>query len=88
MPPAHRLAPTIAAELLDGWFPHEETLAPSAELVRGVVRLCSERGVAGGAVYDALVALTAREADALLLTRDARAARSYERVGVRFELVP
>ena len=35
----------------------------------------------GGAVYDALIAATAREAGATLLTLDARAVRTYRAVG-------
>ena len=87
MPPPHRLAADIVAALLERWFPAGETLAPSADLGRGVVGRCNERGVAGGAVYDALVGLTAAEAGILLRTRDERAALVYERLAVRFELV-
>ena len=39
--------------------------------------------IAGGAVYDALVALAALEHGADLATRDARARLTYETVGVR-----
>ncbi|HEX2798109.1 MAG TPA: VapC toxin family PIN domain ribonuclease, partial [Thermoanaerobaculia bacterium] len=41
----------------------------------------------GGAVYDALVAETARHAGATLLTRDRRAIAVYEKIGVTYELV-
>lgn len=44
-------------------------------------------GVAGGAAYDALIAFTAREAKAVLLTRDRRAAATYARLGAAYELV-
>jgi predicted nucleic acid-binding protein len=37
--------------------------------------------IAGGAVYDALVALAAAEHGADLATRDARAKDTYDRVG-------
>ena len=37
---------------------------------------------------DALVAATAKRASASLLTRDRRAAATYEAVGVRYELLP
>lgn len=87
MPPPHRLDPAAVAGLLERWFPAEETLAPSAELSRRLVERCSERGVAGGAVYDALVGLSAVEADALLVTRDERATRTYERLAVPFRLM-
>lgn len=45
------------------------------------------QGRAGGAVYDALIAAAALEADARLLSRDERAARTYAAIGVQFELV-
>lgn len=47
----------------------------------------SSQGVVGGAVYDALIAAAAMEADARLLSRDERAARTYAAIGVQFELV-
>jgi predicted nucleic acid-binding protein len=40
-------------------------------------------GIAGGAVYDALVALAAKEHDMVLATRDARARGTYDAVGVK-----
>lgn len=40
-------------------------------------------GIAGGAVYDALVALAALDHDADLATRDLRAKATYEAVGAR-----
>jgi predicted nucleic acid-binding protein len=43
----------------------------------------SRLGIAGGAVYDALVALAALEHGADLVTRDARAKATYDTVGVR-----
>jgi toxin FitB len=44
-------------------------------------------GIAGGAVYDALVGLAAREAGVRLLTRDARALGTYAALGVETEIV-
>lgn len=44
-------------------------------------------GLAGGAVYDAIVGATAREHDATLLTLDRRARRTYSAVGATFELI-
>ena len=43
----------------------------------------SQLGIAGGAVYDALVALAAVEHNADLATRDLRAKATYEAVGAR-----
>jgi hypothetical protein len=87
MPPPHRLAPFVVASLLERWFPAERTLASSASLSRNIVSRCSESGIEGGAVYDALVGLTAAEAGGGLLTRDVRAARTYRLLGVDVELI-
>lgn len=76
-----RLAPADAARLLDARF--ETSIHPRARTLSALPRLLSEFGVAGGAVYDALVALAARDHDAELATRDARARATYEAVGVR-----
>jgi len=76
-----RLSPADAAKLLAARF------APPLLLARArAARLpatLSRLGIAGGAVYDALVALAATEHGAPLATRDARAATTYEIVGVR-----
>ncbi len=42
----------------------------------------------GGAVYDALVAVAAIDAGALLLTRDRRAAGTYAALSARVETLP
>lgn len=85
-PPPHRLSPGVVGELLESWLSSNRMLVPSPGLTRAVVKRCSDRGIFGGAVYDALVGLTAAEAGATLLTRDQRAARTYERLEVAYEL--
>jgi hypothetical protein len=87
MPPPHRLAPTLVAELLERWFPSERTVVPSAALATGIVGRCSELGIDGGAVYDALVGLTAIETGMRLITSDVRAVRTYRRLDVEVELI-
>ena len=76
-----RLAPVDAARLLGDWFGAPLLLGPdtAADLPQVLARL----GIAGGAVYDAIVALAAVEHDAQLATRDARARATYETVGAR-----
>lgn len=76
-----RLIPGDAARLLGARFsaPLLLTTAKSARLPDTLAGL----GVAGGAVYDALVALAAAQHGAELATRDARALATYELVGVR-----
>ncbi|HEU4868929.1 MAG TPA: PIN domain-containing protein [Actinomycetota bacterium] len=44
-------------------------------------------GIAGGAVYDALVGLAARDNGVQLATRDARALPTYERLGISVVVV-
>jgi len=80
-PPPHR----ASAEIVDAWiedrFPNVLP-PPSVDEQRGLVRTLARAGRIGGAVYDALVALTARVAGATLVTADRRAMAVYELVGV------
>jgi predicted nucleic acid-binding protein len=52
-----------------------------------LVEASARNDLAGGAIYDALIAATARHAGATLLTRDQRARSIYERMKVRYEIV-
>ncbi len=76
-----RLTPPDAARLLDERF--AQPLLLSHEMAACLPDVLSRLGIAGGAVYDALVALPAAEHGADLATRDARAKATYETVGVR-----
>ena len=76
-----RVTPADAARLLNERF--GPPLLLGAEMVGQLPALLSRLGVAGGAVYDAQVALAAVEHDIDLATRDARARITYEMVGVR-----
>ncbi|MEM7480808.1 MAG: PIN domain-containing protein [Acidobacteriota bacterium] len=80
-PPPHRAAPRLVRSWLDDRF---ATILPSPEVEKqqGFLRDLAEVGRTGGAVYDALVALTAKRADAVLATADVRASAVYELVGV------
>jgi hypothetical protein len=53
-----------------------------SDAARRLPDVLSRLGIAGGAVYDPLVALAAAEHGARLATRDARAKPTYEAVGV------
>jgi predicted nucleic acid-binding protein len=76
-----RLSPGDAAQLLAARFSRPLLLAAAkaAKLPDTLAKL----GIAGGAVYDAMVALAAAEHGVQLATRDARAVATYELVGVR-----
>lgn len=60
-------------------------LAPSR--YPAAIRELGAAGVNGGAVYDGLIAITARQAGAELASLDVRASTTYERVGVSFALL-
>lgn len=75
-----RVAPSDAARLLQGRFC--PPLLLSQKTSRRVPDVLSQMDIAGGAVYDALVALAALEHGAQLATRDARARDTYQKVGV------
>ena len=76
-----RLAPLDAAHLLAIRFGPPLLLGP--DTTRRLPQVLGELGIAGGAVYDAMVALAAAEHGVPLATRDGRARPTYEAVGVR-----
>ena len=85
LPGDARLAAEDAARLLDARF--AAPLVLSAVHARDVHATLSRIGIAGGAVYDGLVALAAKEHGAALATRDARARGTYDAVGVKVIIV-
>ena len=85
LPGDARLGADDAARLLDARF--TTPLVLTGGHARKVHATLSRIGVAGGAVYDALVALAAKEHGAPLATRDARARGTYDAVGVKVIVV-
>lgn len=84
LPSGSRRSPASVSAILEADFPHTRFLdAQSADALRLEI---GERGIAGGAVYDALVGATARAHGMTLLSRDRRARATYAAlgVGVRF----
>lgn len=86
MPGGFRLPPASAWQLLTEMFP-TEPLSLSGAGYRRIVDLVSQLGVPGGAIYDCLIAETARESGAMLVSLDKRAASNYRSVGVDFTLL-
>jgi hypothetical protein len=74
-----------AASLLGRTFP--EVLWLDSAQASSLLARCGPLGIVGGAVYDALVGEAARVAGRRLLTRDQRARRTYDLLGVEHELV-
>jgi predicted nucleic acid-binding protein len=85
LPGDARLSAEDAARLLDARFATPLTLSGSS--AGKVHATLSRLGIAGGAVYDGLVALAAQEHGLSLATRDARARGTYDAVGVMIILV-
>jgi hypothetical protein len=56
---------------------------PSGATLAVLVHELARQDIRGGATYDALIAVTARDAGASLFTCDLRAQATYERLGVR-----
>jgi len=85
LPGDARVNPADAVVLIDENF--VESLPLGARAARAAHREFARRGIAGGATYDGLVALAARERGAVLVTRDARARSTYEAFGVSTEVL-
>lgn len=86
LPGDARVSPADAVTLIEENFAEPFVLSPAAVL--RVLDEFSRRNVAGGAAYDGLVALAAREHGAILATRDSRALSTYEALAVLTEVVP
>lgn len=86
LPPPHRApAEVVDAFLSDRFEPKLLTLPGNG--YRSLLRSSLDHGISGGSVYDALIAATAKHAGAMLLTRDRRAASTYEAVGADFRVL-
>jgi predicted nucleic acid-binding protein len=84
MPEPLRVTPRMVLDGLDRDYPGPWLALPGLGqhvfLGRAV-----DAGLRGGALYDALIAATAREHDATLLSADRRASAAYEAMGARVE---
>ena len=86
LPAPHRAPADLVREFIQARFA-EPFLRLSPAAYRAFLLELPERQVAGGAAYDALVAATAAEHSAELVSCDRRASALYERYGVRTELL-
>lgn len=85
LPPPARRTPASVARLLASNFPHSRFLSPdrAAQLLAGL----AGKGIAGGSVYDALVAAAAIEHALPLVSRDRRALGTYRELGANVEFL-
>ncbi|HVV77027.1 MAG TPA: PIN domain-containing protein [Mycobacteriales bacterium] len=85
LPGDARLAADDAARLLAARFASPLVLRSSR--YRQLPETLSRLGIAGSGVYDAMVALAAKDHGAPLATRDARARGTYDAIGVQVIVV-
>lgn len=85
MPGSLAVDPADAVGLMKRVFPTTVRLAPDGS--DALHARLATLGITGGAVYDALVGEASRTNDRRLLTRDHRARRTYDLLGVHYELV-
>jgi predicted nucleic acid-binding protein len=88
LPPPHRAHPSIVHAFMTERFT-EPFLTLSEAGYQELLATVAAGQILGGPAYDALIALTAAEHQATLLSLDQRAAATYEAVGATVEqLIP
>ncbi len=85
LPGALRIEPDVVDDLMHRAFPERVWLTGRQQ--DALIRRLAKLGISGGMVYDAMVAEAARVNDCTLLTRDARARRTYDLVGAIHQFV-
>jgi toxin FitB len=86
LPPPHKADAVTAAAVLQARLSATHVTL-DADLYASAPKRMAAAGVSGGSAYDGLIALTALEHDLELVSRDARAARTYRALGIRFRLL-
>lgn len=86
LPEPFRAEPSLVAAFLEHTFPTERLLLDAGRQAALPTQL-AELGIAGGPVYDALIALTASAIGAELVTLDRRALRNYRRCRVQARML-
>lgn len=84
LPPPHRAHPSIVHAFITERFP-EPFLILSETGYQELLATVAARSIPGGPAYDALIAFTAAEHEATLLSLDQRAAATYEAVGAKVQ---
>ncbi len=87
MPAPFRVPADVAASYVQRQF-EDRVLHPGLETLEVLPTKMATLGISGGAVYDALIAETARVRAATLVSLDQRAVRTYHLVGADYRLLP
>ena len=86
LPPPHRAPPHLVRDFLAARF-RQPYIGFEASGYRALIPRLVELGISGGAVYDALVALTSAAAGEALVTCDRRAVQIYQHFDVEYRLL-
>jgi predicted nucleic acid-binding protein len=86
MPEPYRMMPTVVMEALER-ISSPPWLTLDAAAQHSCLRRAVAEGLSGGALYDALIAATAREHGVTLLSADRRAWAAYEAMGAEVSYV-
>jgi predicted nucleic acid-binding protein len=84
LPPPHRASPDIVHAFITGRFT-EPFLILSETGYQELLAAVAAGQILGGPAYDALIAFTAAEHNATLMSLDQRAAATYKAVGAQVE---
>ena len=87
LPAPHRMTAKVVATYLDKSFATHPVFVLPATEQRALVASCVSRGLAGGSIYDALIAATCAHAHLHLVTLDARARATYALLGADHEML-
>jgi predicted nucleic acid-binding protein len=83
----YRVEPGAVVAYLDQFLARAEPVQPRPGSYREAIALLGDRERGGGVVFDALIALAARDADLVLASLDRRAERVYAACGVEAKLL-
>ncbi len=87
LPAPHRMAPEVVANYLQLAFGSRTVVSLGPTELRQLVQTCCGLALAGGAIYDAVIAATCATEKIKLMTLDARARSTYVALGVDHVLV-
>lgn len=78
----YRAEPGLIVDYLDELLEGSAPIQPRPDTYREALEFLSDKGRGGASIYDALIALTARDAKTTLISLDRRAGSTYELCGV------
>ncbi len=81
LPEPMQMEPKLVARFLREDYPGKRMVLPESER-RSLVARLADMAIAGGAIYDGIVAATATQHGYRLISCDRRAATTYDRLGV------